>query len=563
MMPSPKVCIAVGLLLLVNVQGQLILAGGRGKVKLELYAADRTTFVGLMVDDMVIDIAKTPKLNIRGSGKSSFQNRRFSSMSFSIDGKPVRTDSTVPSWMLGDPDSAWTPTVGIHTIKAVGYRGNEGKGSKMLESSVRVKVIDSRTKPPTKAPVKAPAASPVATPVVAPVIAPVAVPVASPAASPIVAPMASPVVAPVSAPTKLPIAKTKAPTTAPPTKAPTRRPTSAPTAAPTPCVNDIVKYINSITLSNQTLSVNGFTALDQALVQLLLSNTRAGVRLSTCNAADRERIRQRYAYFAIVYSTGIAKNVDVDYDSECDWNGLTCNVNERVTKMDLSSQPLSGSIGSIPADVGLLTNLTKLELYNTGVTGSLPSSMALLTRLTYVDVGGNKLNGTLPTFLGAWTDLENIDLLQNEFTGRFPFSIASSWSRLTSLDIDGNRFTGQLPISIGHWWVNLSSFDVTANNFTGPLPTSIGLWKQLRHFYSEFNQLTGVVPRELSNWTSIRRATFYGNSFTGSIPAIGNNFCPRNDTSNTLTLGADCLTEIVCVCCNYCCDTAGQNCTNQ
>jgi Leucine-rich repeat (LRR) protein len=568
MMPSFKVCIAA--VLLVNIQGQLILGGGRGKVKLELYNADRTTLIGPMVDDMVIDLAKTPKLNIKGSGKSSFQTRRFSSMSFYIDDKPVRTDSSVPSWMLGDPDSAWTPTVGIHTIKAIGYRRNEGKGTKMLESSVRVKVIDTSTKTPTKAPVKAPVASPVAapvaapvmTPAVAPVVAPVTLPIAAPVAvSPVVSPFVAPVASPVLAPTKLPIVKTTAPTKGPTTKAPTRHPTSAPTAAPTLCVNDIVKYINSITLSNRTLSVNGFTQLDQALVVLLLSNTRAGVQLSTCNVADQKRIRQRYAYFATVYSSGIAKNDDFDYDSECDWSGLTCNEHGTVTKLELGNKQMGSSFGSIPADVGLLANLTKLDLYNTGVTGSLPSSMALLTRLTYVDIGGNKLNGTVPTFLGAWTDLEYFDLFENEFTGRFPFSIAASWTRLGSFYINSNKFTGQLPPSIGHWWVNMTYFDVKLNDFTGPLPTSIGVWTQLLYFRSEFNQLSGVVPRDLSNWTSVRSATFHGNSFNGSIPVIGNKFCPRNDTSNTLLLYADCLTEIVCVCCNYCCDTTGRNCT--
>jgi hypothetical protein len=65
-------------------------------------------------------------------------------MSFYVNDKLVRTDSTIPSWILGDPDSAWTPTVGIHTIKAIGHRGNEGRGTKMLESSVSVKVIDTR-----------------------------------------------------------------------------------------------------------------------------------------------------------------------------------------------------------------------------------------------------------------------------------------------------------------------------------------------------------------------------------------------------------------------------------
>jgi hypothetical protein len=48
-MLSLKMCIAGFILMLVKDKGQLILAGGRGKVKLELYQADRTTLIGPMV----------------------------------------------------------------------------------------------------------------------------------------------------------------------------------------------------------------------------------------------------------------------------------------------------------------------------------------------------------------------------------------------------------------------------------------------------------------------------------------------------------------------------------
>jgi hypothetical protein len=56
-MLSLKMCIAGFILMLVKAKGQLILADGRGKVKLELYQADRTTLIGPMVDDMIIDLA--------------------------------------------------------------------------------------------------------------------------------------------------------------------------------------------------------------------------------------------------------------------------------------------------------------------------------------------------------------------------------------------------------------------------------------------------------------------------------------------------------------------------
>jgi hypothetical protein len=571
-MPSYITSIAAFCLLLVRVQGQLILAGGRGKVKLELYQADRTTLIGPMVNDMVIDLAKTPKVNIKGSGKSSFQNRRFSSMSFFIDGKLVRTDNTIPSWML---DDAWIPTVGMHTIKAVGYRRNNGKGTKMLESSVRVNVIDTRTKAPTKAPVKALAPSPVAAPIAAPVVSP-ATPVATPLAAPIMAPVAAPMVAPMVAPpmvapvvapviapviapvvatTKLPVARTKAPTKAPsnrPTKAPTRRPTPAPTAAPTPCVSDIVKYINYITLSNQTLSVNGTTPLDQAVRQLLSSNTRQGVRLSTCNVTDRERLRQRYAYFSLVYSTGVAGAMDFNHNNECDWQGLACNVYGTVTELKFGRQNLKGSI---PVDVGLWNDLKSVSFFDNGLTGSLPTSIGFWTNVKSVDVGDNKLNGTLPASIGAWTVLEELKIYGNVFSGKLPSSIGV-WTNLQYLDMAENKLTGLLSASIVREWANITYIDIASNGFTGSLPAVIGAWTKLDSFFVNKNQFNATVPAELANWVSIRKVNLSFNSFNGSIPKIGTNFCPKNFSDGVnLSLSADCRkSTVICECCNICCD---------
>jgi hypothetical protein len=579
-MPSYITCIAAFYLLLVKAQGQLILAGGRGKVKLELYNADRTTLIGPIVDDMVIDLAKTPKLNIKGSGKSSFQNRRFSSMSFFIDGKLLRTDNAVPSWMLGDTESAWTPTVGVHTITAIGYRRNGGKGTKMLESSVRVKVIDSRTKTPTKAPVKAPAprplmapatspavapmaspvvASPMVSPVFGPAVAPVVIPMASPVKAPIPAPVSAnvpvaPVAAPVFIPTKLPVSIAKAPTDGP-TKAPTRRPTRSPTAAPTPCVSDIVKYINSVTLSNQTLSVNGSTTLDQAVRQLLSSNTRQGVQLSTCNVTDRKRLRQRYSYFALICSTGVVGSMDFNRNNECDWQGLACNANGTVTELKFTGQNLKGGI---PVDVGLWNDLTTVALSRNELTGSLPTSIGLWTNVKSLDVSDNMLNGTIPSNVGSWTTLEELKIYTNRFSGKLPSSI-EAWTNLQYLEMYENEVTGLLPTSIGRAWANITYIDISDNRFTGPLPADIGAWTKLQFFYANKNRFNATIPAELANWVSIRKVNLSFNSFNGSVPKIGANFCPKNFSDGaTLSLSADCRkstgSKVVCECCTICCD---------
>jgi hypothetical protein len=555
-MPSLGIFIAAALLLLVKAKGQLILAGERGKVKLELYNADRTTLIGPMVDGMVIDIATTPKLNIKGSSASSIQKLRLSSMSFFVDDKPVNTECVVPAWMLGDLDNAWTPTVGLHKITAVGHRRKEGKGLKMLESSVRVIVVDTRTKLPTLAPAKPPAASPFAAPIAAPVAPPVVAPIIPPTKLP-VAKTKGPTKGPTKTPTKGP---TKAPTKGYTSKAPTRRPTSAPTAAPTPCTSDVVKYINSITLSNQTLSVNGFSPLDQALLRLLVSNGRKRVRLSTCNEADRTRLRQRYAYFALVFSTQVSEKANSDNDNECKWDGLTCNQNGMVTELYFRQLGLTGSI---PADVGLWTGLLAVTLEDNDLTGALPTTIALWTNISYFNVGYNKLSGVLPSSMGTWASLTSLDVSSNQYNGQLP-SFVGAWANLYNFDISDNKFTGPLPASIGEW-TSITYINIFSNGFSAPLPASIGAWTKLVYFYASQNKINGTVPNGVANWTSINEVNLAGNSLSGSIPTIGTNFCPKNISNGVLyDLRADCPQEVICVCCNFCCyGTYGDNCAPQ
>ncbi|KAK3288389.1 hypothetical protein CYMTET_4142 [Cymbomonas tetramitiformis] len=65
--------------------------------------------------------------------------------------------------------------------------------------------------------------------------------------------------------------------------------------------------------------------------------------------------------------------------------------------------------GTLPTQMGELTNLTSLKLDWNRLTGTVPTQMAALTRLMYLQVGGNSLTGTVPTQMGALTQLDILD----------------------------------------------------------------------------------------------------------------------------------------------------------
>ena len=112
-------------------------------------------------------------------------------------------------------------------------------------------------------------------------------------------------------------------------------------------------------------------------------------------------------------------------DTECSWYGVTCSDGNPVS-LRLQSNSL---IGSIPAELGNLTNLTSLLLDNNTLTGSIPASLGNLTKLTDLFLNRNSLSGSIPSELGNLTKLSVLYLNSNSLSG----SIPSELGKLTNI----------------------------------------------------------------------------------------------------------------------------------
>jgi Leucine-rich repeat (LRR) protein len=71
--------------------------------------------------------------------------------------------------------------------------------------------------------------------------------------------------------------------------------------------------------------------------------------------------------------------------------------------------------GSIPTEIGELTQLEFLRLAFNELSGELPTELAKCQELQEVAVGDNKLVGTLPAELGSLNKLLYLDLQNNKF----------------------------------------------------------------------------------------------------------------------------------------------------
>jgi Leucine-rich repeat (LRR) protein len=100
-------------------------------------------------------------------------------------------------------------------------------------------------------------------------------------------------------------------------------------------------------------------------------------------------------------------------------------------------------LSSLPAEIGNLTALTGLHLYNNQLT-TLPTEIGNLTALTGLSLDGNQLT-TLPTEIGNLTALIVLHLYNNQLT-TLPTEIGNL-TDLRNLNLDGNQLT-TLPESL-------------------------------------------------------------------------------------------------------------------
>ena len=66
-----------------------------------------------------------------------------------------------------------------------------------------------------------------------------------------------------------------------------------------------------------------------------------------------------------------------------------------------------------------------LDLYNNQLTGSIPPEIGNLTNLTYMNLGSNQLTGSIPSEIGNLTNLYGLSLRYNQLTGIIPDEICN------------------------------------------------------------------------------------------------------------------------------------------
>ena len=175
---------------------------------------------------------------------------------------------------------------------------------------------------------------------------------------------------------------------------------------------------------------------------------------------------------------------------------------------------------------GTPMRVTELDLHIRGLTGSIPAELGDLSNLQDLDLHSNRLTGGIPTELGDLSNLNALWLHNNELRGPIPTELGSL-SNLVWLALSGNGLSGEIPAQLGGL-TDLAHLWLQKNQLSGAIPSEMGALTSMQILRLQDNQLSGPIPWELGNLSSsLSILHLSGNQLEGCVPppllSVGNN----------------------------------------
>ncbi|XP_043719527.1 probable LRR receptor-like serine/threonine-protein kinase At3g47570 [Telopea speciosissima] len=239
----------------------------------------------------------------------------------------------------------------------------------------------------------------------------------------------------------------------------------------------------------------------------------------------------------------------------CKWPGVTCGGRRHPDRVRALRLPSKRLVGSLAPEIGNLSFLRKISLYNNNfngeipreiegsyptflwnlssleiisgdtndLSGSIPDSFGQLTRFNYLLLGGNKLSGTIPPTIYNLSLLGNFDVSANQLQGSFPPNLGFTLPNLWRLSVAENQFHGTIPISLSNL-LELEELYISINSLTGKVAINFGGLSKLTRLSLGTNHLgNGDVDdlnfvNTLTNCSSLELLDFMDNRFGGVLP---------------------------------------------
>ena len=195
------------------------------------------------------------------------------------------------------------------------------------------------------------------------------------------------------------------------------------------------------------------------------------------------------------------------------WKYVKLNENGCVDRLELDERRFDGTI---PAEIGELSELTYLDLRENFITGTVPTEIGNLTNLKILLLGANSLRGPLPATIGQMYSLETVSFGGLQLT-ELPESF-SNLKNLKQLYLGYNQLT-EFPISV-RGLSKLETLLLNNNQISGQLPIWLAELNNLSQLYVQNNELSACFDEALITLCNQLNPTYNANRFISD----GNNF---------------------------------------
>lgn len=192
---------------------------------------------------------------------------------------------------------------------------------------------------------------------------------------------------------------------------------------------------------------------------------------------------------------------------------LTNSINLRM--LGINDNPLNGRL---PSSIGNFSrSLESIYAYGCQLKGSIPHEIGNLSNLIILSLYQNQLNGPLPESLGNMKNLQGLTLYQNKIHGSIPNTICKL-SQLFELVLNDNRIGNGIPDCIGNL-TYLRDLELANNQLNSTLPANLWLLKDLQWLKLSSNAIVGSLAPEVGNLKSVIGIDLSMNKLSGIIPS--------------------------------------------
>ncbi|KAJ7966192.1 Leucine-rich repeat receptor-like protein kinase [Quillaja saponaria] len=195
----------------------------------------------------------------------------------------------------------------------------------------------------------------------------------------------------------------------------------------------------------------------------------------------------------------------------------------KLTKLVSLSFSSNSFFGPLPSEIGRLTSLQQLYIDSSGVGGPIPQELANLKSLRILWASDNLFSGKLPEFFGTLTDLIDLRLQGTLLEGPIPRSF-SALNKLENLII-GDLTKEDSSLDFLQNQMSLSILILRNSRVSGKIPERLGGFTNLKHLDLSFNKLTGQIPSSFQEFPLLQNLFLGNNNLSGQLP--GNIISPK------------------------------------